>query len=177
MITDTEADTISDKEPPLETIAETNEEGEELEDGLMSSQAYYVRKMDYSKMKVIIDEEEIAAVEKTLTNFKLLILIIKRLSNCYTHAEKYILEREHKVAFDLLMAEGAGNKYTSLTRLRGLVRNWKKMESKEFSKEEFDEIMSEINHSRLYFGNQVKMGIRLFTFSQRMKFSFLELRF
>ena len=38
-------------------------------------------------------------------------------------------------------------------------------------------IMSEINHSRLYFGNQVKMGIRLFTFSQRMKFIFLELRF
>ena len=84
MIPDTEADTISDKEPPLETIAETNEEGEELEDGLMSSQAYYVRKSDYSKMKVIIDEEEIAAVEKTLTNFKLLILIIKLIRTEYT---------------------------------------------------------------------------------------------
>ena len=80
-----------------------------------------------------------------MTPFETVLFIVKRLAGIYTKDEVYLFERKLKQPYEFYARDGKNSAFYSLSALRALVKNWRKTAVKDFSQEEYEQILKEVN--------------------------------
>ena len=106
---------------------------------------YYVRKTNYSHIKIVINEKEIE--EFKMSPFETILFIVKRLSGIYSKDEEYLINKKLNLPLEYYCRDGGanGDKFYSLTQMRNLVKTWRKANAPQFSDHEYQEIVREVN--------------------------------
>ena len=86
-----------------------------------------------------------------MTNYEKILFLIKRLAGCYTREERYLLETATGQPMKYYLKEGAGGaedgtgrRFYGLTELRHLVKMWRKEGVAEFSEDEYQKLLGEV---------------------------------
>ena len=103
---------------------------------------YYTTKTRYPKIQPEIDYDGISKMK--FSRPMMMLLLAKRLGGVFTLDEQYLLNKKLHVPVSFDIEDGAKS-FHSLSRLRTLVKAWKRENTEAFSDEEFRQIVQEIN--------------------------------